>query len=436
MSSSVIPEKPIDPFKGIKLPRNIHSETLSDIYNALLQRPYTNQDLTKFTKYGNDTNMNHLNLMLDYEIVEKIPSTFYYRLKSHDYDIQISPETPMTAIPEYLFRDIPLIKEWHELYGHVPKHNQHINDFKNVCYAKVVQTFSIHPELWKHPYTTELFYRRYKTTFDNPAMPENTIKAIRAFLSVCHRIQLPSKSAEAKRCGLVLTNANAGKYRYIKLTKEEMLAAVAWLESSNCKELCKQVGLDHEAMLAHFSFSTEGFGRPNRVLTIESGKVKKVSEAGQTILSWLQLETKQGREYPKLMKDQKLISWASKYLDRRLVIGYKYLFVDDNKYVPEKYDTNDLTKIREKYSAIYKEMYKAIGKTDNDSIYHQDTLYSLRHIGVQRWVDRLGFAAIPVIATMGWEDINTLTKFYAGLDATDVYKFIVEGNYKGNDYQL
>lgn len=414
-------------------------EILTAVLEALSSRPYTTLELCKFTKFGRLFTKNHINYLMEYDFVRKIDNTDYFMLKGKTYNFDLSPESPITNIPEYMFREIPIISRWHGLLAHIPKQNQHISDFKNVCYGKVVPGFTIHPAKWKYPKSCEDFYIAYKKYTNKVYMPENIVKAIRQFLTVCLDVKLPPKSQQAKMLGLIVNNSKRGQYRYVKLTPVEMQQAVTFLESQECLDLAKQVGLEIDRVKGHFSYTTEGFGRPSRVLTIEAEKVEKHTlEDGRTYLFWKQLETKQDREYPKMMWDQKLVSWASHWVDKRILLGYKYLFVDDNKYVPEKYDSVALAPERAKYTAIYKKLFEKIGKMkDIDSIYNNDTLYAFRHIGVKMWVDRLGWSGIVAIKTMGWESMDTLLNFYAGMEAIDVHNFIIQGNFKGmNSYTL
>lgn len=439
---SVVEQKPEEKKEPkLSLPVGIDKDILFNVMDALDKQPMRSKDLTAITKYGEDKNLQYLNYLMDKGIVNRLPKSdkqYWYERIGAKYEYDLSPEVPIKQIPEFKFTEIPIIQKWFELRGHHPAQRQAIKDFQNICYGYTVPGFTINPGKWQYPQTNELLYRAFKRANPNLAtFSPNVVKALRSFLQACLRVQIQPKSYEAKLLGLTVVVKNAGKYRYTKLTKEQFQKAIEFLESSQCKEMCEKVLFTTDRIQAHFAFATEGFGRPSRVLTIESEKIERRLDGDRKILEWRQLETKQDREYPKLLKDQKLYQWAVAWADKRLFANYKYLFVDDNNYVVEKYDSKNLYRERRKYIEIYKEMFRYVGLLKEvDSIYNNDTLYSLRHIGVKRWVDRLGFAGIVVIKEMGWEDINTLIKFYAGLESVDVRNFIMAGNYKGTDFDL
>lgn len=388
------------------------------ILAALKVRPKTTVELAKEIDYSETTALRFIGFLLEQNFIERIPDSAYYQLTEDECKrlgvVYPSYETEqnISNIPRFYFSKLPIIERWAQLAIGNESRLQNIGDFQNICYGEIVSNFKIHPSAWKHPETSEKFYRMYKMQY-GAEMPANTIKAIRAFLSVCLHVNLDANRFEAEYLGLVVKH-NAGKYRFIQLLPDEEVQARQWLSTIGLDE-AKKNGLDPEGLLGHYAIATEAFPRPSRVLAVEVSRVS--FERG--LLHWTMWETKQSEEWPKFVKDPQLVEWARKWFDKRRYNKFRYSFLNDNNYESEKYESNKLSKEREPYANVYKEMFKAIGKTEN--IYYKDTLYCLRHIGVLRWAKRLqNRNGILLIQQMGWTDTRTLLKYYLGMRPADM----------------
>ena len=62
------------------------------------------------------------------------------------------------------------------------------------------------------------------------------------------------------------------------------------------------------------------------------------------------------------------------------------------------------------WNAFLKDLFKSIGCTDK--IFFDDTTYAMRHIGIQFWCEITDYN-LEFIASMGWNDMETLRIFYA-----------------------
>lgn len=403
------------------LPSGIQEELLKKIVAQLYIKPCKTIELAHHIKYGRDVTQRHLNFLLQNNQIEKIPLSHFYQLIKHKYEFDFEND-PITRIPQIFFREIPIIKKWYQWSIGIPSKIENVNIFQNICYGEVCKTFKINPSKWQHPFTTEKFYIAYKTEYGKE-YPEHIIKAVRAFLNVCLKVNLGKNNFEALYLGLAGRKEKSGKYRYLKFTKEDRQKAEQWLETKGV-ELAKESKMDEDRLLAHFAFAFEGFPRPSRIFTTEVSRIEKYPSSSDSGFEfrWMQLETKQDREYPKIMLDPKYVKWAEKWLEKRRYFRKKYLFVDDDEYQPKKYDSMALSDERKKLADIYKRMFSDIGKTDK--IFQNDTLYALRHIGVQLWIERLGYSGLVVISQMGWEDMSTLLKYYAGIRPEDIVSFV------------
>jgi hypothetical protein len=401
----------------------INDARLTVIFEKLKERPCTVAELAEAIDRKEDTARKFVNLLIENQFVENIPKSAYYQITEKERQRQgmkypdYATEADIKKIPEYYFREIPTIRRWWQLSIGTPSKEARINAFANICYGRTVKGFTIHPADWKHPETTERFYREYKTQHGKE-YPEHIIKALRAFLHICLNVNLETNSNELALLGLK-TPVPKGKYRFIEFNADEEKAAKEWLKNEGIR-LAKIQGLDPDGLLAHYAFATEGFPRPSRVLSIETARI--AYENG--VIHWLMWETKQGTDYPKFIKDADFITWAKTWVEKRRFLKRRYLFLDDNNYESRLYESAELDDERSPYREIYKAMFQAIGK--QETIYYQKTLYCLRHIGVMRWAKRLGLKGMVIIQQMGWEDMKTLLRYYLGVRPSDIMAEIMK----------
>ncbi len=65
--------------------------------------------------------------------------------------------------------------------------------------------------------------------------------------------------------------------------------------------------------------------------------------------------------------------------------------------------------------AALKDGYRAVGLTH--PYFYKRAMYARRHCGAHLWLVRTGYN-YDAVASMGWEDINTLRLFYGRYDPT------------------
>jgi len=407
------------------LPSKGNWKTTKKIYKLLLQNPQSSKDMATRLESKQDTIVRYLGAMVDVGLVEKMSTPGYYRLKDHNYEINL--EGPIEKLPRVFFRDIPRIKPWaaYAIGSHEKLKN--LSCFERFCYGDIVAKFKINPAQWKHPEDTERLYQLYKEQYRQEYAVQH-VKALRQFLAVCLRIQLLKGSIDAKLSGLV-KQPQMAKYRHIRFNDaSEVDQVIDWLEGEECARLCKDNNLQQKQILAHFGYAFEGFGRPSMVLAIEIGRVSKYhNKAGDPTsglhLSWSQLETKQNMYFPKEMHHPRLIQYCIDWLEKRRRLGYKYMFIDESNMEIKAGDSMKLEKYRKPYTIIYRALFNHLNR--QEAIFQKKTLYMLRHLGINYWLDRLGiFRGLAVVQEMAWTNGDTLRKHYVVISPSDIAKEI------------
>lgn len=131
----------------------------------------------------------------------------------------------------------------------------------------------------------------------------------------------------------------------------------------------------------------------------------KSLEFGQTSV----YEKKQHKHYNKLLLDPKALASIKKYIGKRIIDNSFREFITD-------------------YSKVLKNAYYSIGKIIEGQKYPKGTegwlwqnkpIYSIRHSAAVQWINRTSFD-VNLVATMGWEKPDTLTKYYARISTNNI----------------
>lgn len=399
---------------------------MQKIIALLTERPCTTLELAAAIKSSKTLTLQYLGQIQAMKLIERIEKSFYWKKANHIYAFDLN-SLDITAIPHVMFREIPIIKPWFNYSKGSSARLQYVNTFEAICYGEVADNFKINPVKWQHPQTTELFYQKYKEE-NGTEYPDYITKALRAFLAFCLRIQFNAYDKTLALYGLKTKTAE-GKYRFVKFTDDELSTIINWLGSEKGKDIAAKSNLEYDRFKAHFAFALEGFPRPSPCFVIETEKVQKYQDGGgNLILNWAQYETKTNKHYAKFMLNNTLVSWAVQWLEKRRQLNYRYLFVDDDTYELKPNSTLELAPTRRPFIEAYKALFSELGKT---GYFLQDTLYVLRHCGVHLWLERTGYN-YDWIAEMGWEDVQTLHKYYGGMSSNSILQFILKGNFTAN----
>lgn len=161
-----------------------------------------------------------------------------------------------------------------------------------------------------------------------------------------------------------------------------------------------------------FRFHHEIFARPHTLHSmIPNVEIKYLDVNGRTLPFGKcdVYEAKQKKYYTKLILNPNALESISKY--------------NGKKIISDSYRVFDTT-----YSKALKKAYYEIGKIHEEIDYpkgqegwlwYNRPVYSIRHSAAVNWLHRTSFD-VNLVATMGWEKPETLTKFYARISTTNI----------------
>jgi hypothetical protein len=161
-----------------------------------------------------------------------------------------------------------------------------------------------------------------------------------------------------------------------------------------------------------FRFHHEIFARPHTLHSmIPNVEIKYLDVNGKTLPFGKcdVYEAKQKKYYTKLILNPNALESISKYNGKQII--------------SDSYRTFDTT-----YSKALKKAYYIIGKIHDGIKYpkgqegwlwYNRPVYSIRHSAAVNWLHRTSFD-VNLVATMGWEKPETLTKFYARISTTNI----------------
>lgn len=306
--------------------------------------------------------------------------------------------------------------------------------FRSICLGKTIPTFKCHPEDWHAHETTIAFrdeYFKYKNTNRLPAHIRHTL---RAFYQLC--LKYPLTKMEGLQLGIDGSIDEAGRYADCKFSGNQF------------EELIKYF-LHHDdiELAAYVSFATETFGRPERVFQAKASDFVLTKERiTRTKATWdedwiydnrlvndrrmqlelypalrervaietVELEIFEGKLYesktdvtwPKEIRNPLAVSAVKKWLAIRTGSSEKRIFGNEGE---------NFYQFNKRINAALREGYRAIGLVH--PYFFKRSSYALRHCGAHLWLVRTGYN-YDAVASMGWEEINTLRMFYGKYDPT------------------
>lgn len=302
--------------------------------------------------------------------------------------------------------------------------------FRGICLGKIVPTFKCHPEDWHARDTTIAFrdeYFRYKNV---SRLPLHVRRSLRIFYQLC--LKYPLTEMEALQLGIDGSKDEAGKYADCKFSGGEFEDLMKHYLEKNDLELA-----------AYVAFATETFGRPERVFQAGKHDFHLVRErVTRTKASWdadwsyderliadrrmqlelfptlkeklviesFELEIFEG----KLHESKTNVTWPKEIRNPLAVSTAKRWFADrSDKIFGSKGES--FGKFADRINIALKEGYRAIGLAH--PYFYKRPSYALRHCGAHLWLVRTGYN-YDAVASMGWEDINTLRLYYGKYDHT------------------
>lgn len=300
--------------------------------------------------------------------------------------------------------------------------------FRSICLGKTVPLFRCHPEDWHVHDTLAVFREEYFKYKNTDRLPYHIRYTLRTFYQLC--LKYPLSEMEALQLGIDGSKDETGKYADCKFIDNQFEDLMNYFLNKNDLE-----------MAAYVAVATETFGRPNRVFLARTSDFHIVREKmARTKASWdsdwiyddrlvadrrmqvelnpvlkdrivietMDLEIYEGRLYesktnmtwPKEIRNPLAVSIIKKWLESRK----DRMFGNDGE---------TFSKFLKRIVAKLREGYHAIGLTH--PYFCKRPAYALRHCGAHLWLVRTGYN-YDAVASMGWEDINTLRLYYGKYD--------------------
>lgn len=299
--------------------------------------------------------------------------------------------------------------------------------------------FNCHPDSWMHPQDTERCISAIKTALGIDELQYNRRMVLRYALQYGMKVVLSEAESESLGISGKTEESSLGD---LHMTREQYEKIIAKLSATPSK-------------LAKFGFDYHSFCRPSIRFTVkiddlkfydrtvrffETKKGKKITDSDildelendgknvQTLTHracmFTVFEHKTQKSYPKYINDERCVLALEKFAESRRHQGFKYLFWDDNKTIFEFKNYEKITKAQQKKdNTFYVDLFfnDDIGFKSGDFGKLDRGNYALRHFGVQMWLMATGYD-YGKIKVMGWEDINTLIKWYGQRPAAQLAK--------------
>lgn len=308
----------------------------------------------------------------------------------------------------------------------------HYAMFRSICMGRAVPTFKCHPEDWHANETTITFRDECLNHKSVSRLPRHILRCLRTFYQLC--LKYPLTEMEALQLGIDGGKDEAGKYADCKFFNTEFEDLMSYFLKADNLELA-----------AYVAFATETFGRPERVFSAKTQDFRLFKERiARTKASWdpdwlyderliadrrMQLEL-----YPVLKEKMAIESFELEIFEGKLYesktnvtrpkeVRNPLAVSIIKRWIASSHRTEKMfgnegesfKQFAQRINISLKEGYRAIGLTH--PYFYKRPSYALRHCGAHLWLVRTGYN-YDAVASMGWEDINTLRLYYGKYDPT------------------
>jgi hypothetical protein len=400
------------------------------IYEIIAASPRTPKQLQQETGFSAMHVWRYAKQLLKEEKIEK-DGHIYKKKGLANYQVRLEKVNQLT---KHGFGKIPVIQSFIQ-YMKRPDLNagaarDRYTIFRSICLGKIVPSFKCHPEDWHAHETTISFRDEYFKHKNVSRLPRHIRLSLRLFYQLC--LKYPLTEMEALQIGIDGGKDEVGKYADCKFVGSQFEDLIRYYLGKNDLELA-----------AYVSFGTETFGRPERVFQAKMHNFTLVREkTARTKASWdmdwiyderlvadrrMQLEL-----YPalkekvtiesfelevfegKLHESKTNVTWPKEVRNPLAVSTIKTWFsTRTDRIFGNEDETFNVFAARVNLSL--KEGYRAIRLTH--PYFYMRPSYALRHCGAHLWLLRTGYN-YDAVASMGWEDINTLRLYYGKYDHT------------------
>ena len=374
--------------------------------------------------------------MIAKQMIENIPSTGKYQIKGHDH----TPRSFLLSLfNEHDFYQCGTIKRWRRHALKTKNGYMDIITFKRLCMGEKTNEFKINPDTWIHPETTEecidVLLKFYGTANLNQYMRA----MIRHFLK--YGLELNISTEEAKRLGIGGHKDAIGKYAAVSFQDDQYNLAKSWLKShygpriqslfavrfwTFCRpSVSYTVRINQlqfydrdieyiktnrkSIILAYYDDSDKRIVINHDLDLLPKDNLEIIRETKRACYIPDLLEFKTRKAYPKYILDDELACILENYALDRKKDKFRYLFWDSDI----DFNFSNYTKLVHRQSfndnQVFKNMFAGINCVGE--IFEHRANYSLRHVGVQHWLEMTNYD-FDLISEMGWEDISTLRLWY------------------------
>lgn len=410
----------------------------------------------------------------------------YWKKKAAEIKEEIR-QRKITKITEDDFNKIPILAPFvqhatRQDLGNGEGDDGDLKHFRNICTGKVVKSFKCHPEDWVFPDTITQFRDAYFAERKTNRISSHTRQTLRYFVELCLNHKL--SETENAMLGIDGGKDNAGAYadcmfkddnefetlmKFLERQGDNLTANVMQYldtlraqttDKSKRRTLIVKLARLKKAhpttgfeAAAYVAFGTETFFRPatrfkaipsnfrteietiiraksewDTEWTYDEARVRDLRMFKATnpaleskitvdtfkieVIQGKGFESKTGVEYPKEIRNPMAVDlvkrWIATRTDKKTMFGYP----DET---PDKFEARMIP--------VLEYAYRSLGLTHQ--YFYMKSLYALRHCGAHLWLRRTGYN-YNAVASMGWEDINTLRQFYGKYDHRERKKSYVK----------
>lgn len=413
-------------------------DTIKDKVLAMLKiSPKMTHELAKQCGYNsaNTFRASYLSKIETLGLIEKISGSNRWMIKGQKATNNKVAEMLTT---EDGFYDTEVIKNWRE-NNNAKSREDFIVTFKGICMGTLTRKdnpnakldFKINPDAWQHDYDTK-----------------RCIKALKEFsgsdeLGYSYRMTL--RNALQYGMNISLTQAKSETLGISGKTDKPTISTMHMKDDIFEAILDDDTVQLRQKMLFFFSYCTffrtstrytvkieniEFYNREQQSIILKNGKQSTKLDVIESLngddpekypITTLKhraamvhdtQEFKTEKSFVKYVWHEKFVDQFEKYVESRKHQGYKYLFWDNNDTVFTKDNYRDTVAYSRKVDNKYfLELFNRYGFKNTDFAKDSDANYAIRHFGVQRWLVATNYN-YGQIMIMGWDDINTLIKWY------------------------
>lgn len=311
------------------------------------------------------------------------------------------------------FENLPEIKTWMDAKGDNPKIKSHVNRMYVFCktlgiepkdiissdnhlqyLANLVTMFKTHLKLGTVEYTRPAFAKSVERNPDSAH--KDYVKSIQSFLSVFGK-GIPPRYA-TKGSVLDRSQVMAGAYADTMINDKQFSIGLEYM---------KQFEIKYQAI---FAMMFEIMARPESLFSWVNNIQFKQTTIEHRVVQYAEIpqfyESKTNSKWNKLILDPRVISIVKELPKNQRLFS--------SNVAGKQAEINEI--LREFYQKI--RLFSVPNPPNNIQVYTDDwylwnrPTYTLRHSGAHGWCRRCDYR-YEKVGAMGWDDVNTLKKYYA-----------------------